>query len=236
MAKNNAPILRSRSGLRPVLETTLQPYSHSNQVQMIWAVKRQLNPFKKKWAWAGDSHPLASSAYPPWVQNPTGKTLSPAVPCLLSSAHSVMAWAPWGFGSPVPIALPLSADSRIFSPRLTPLCLLQLCCTNVPRAGHLQCSGICSAALISGYIKASHNILSGPPCGGFDSATHCFSGCPLGSHQKPPWLQNSERAFSWSADSPNSEWAPIGPWLQQTPRSWVADVWKHPASTSLWAG
>lgn len=47
MAKNNAPILRSRSGLRPVLETTLQPYSHSNQVQMIWAVKRQLNPFKK---------------------------------------------------------------------------------------------------------------------------------------------------------------------------------------------
>lgn len=50
MAESNAPILRSRNWPSSVLGTTIQPYSHSNQVQMIWAVKRQLNPFKK-WAW-----------------------------------------------------------------------------------------------------------------------------------------------------------------------------------------
>lgn len=101
-----------------------------------------------------------------------------------------MARAPLGFGSPGPITLPLSADPRIFFARLTPPCHLQLSSTDVLCAGHLQHPGTYGAALNSGYIKASHNILPGTPCGGFDSATHCFAGCPLGSHQKPPQLQN----------------------------------------------
>lgn len=225
MANINAPILKSRNWPRPVLETTIQPYSNSKQVQMIWTVKWQLNPLKKNGLELVILTPRPLQHILPECKTQQGKHWSLQF-CVCYLVY-IVSWheLPWALaaqGLSFCHFQPTHTSSFLGSLRpVTYNYPPQMSYVWAPAASwDLQCSFdfrlYWSAtqhplrASLQGIWLLPH-IVSQAVLWGLTKSLHDFRrSIPLVCWQLEQWM------------------SPIGPWLQQPPRAWVAGCVKAP--------